>query len=185
MKTLTKIISVLFFCTIFFALLPQKINAQVSNELSRLLRSAGIQAVNQRTTPNDFTLPLLDGENVTLSSLKGKVVLLNFWATWCPPCREEMPSMEVLYQRYKDLEFEMLAVNLREDTNTIRQFMERNGFTFPVPLDQYGRVGSVYGIRSIPTTLIINKDGIIIGRIVGAIYWDTPQVFAVFDALLK
>jgi DsbE subfamily thiol:disulfide oxidoreductase len=183
------ILSLLILCAVFFVLLPQQVNAQasaqVSEELARLLRNARIQVLNQRTEPNDFTLPLLNGETITLSSLKGKVVVLNFWATWCPPCREEMPSMETLYKRYKDMGLEMLAVNLRENNNTVRQFIQRHGYTFPVPLDQHGRVGSVYGVEAIPTTYIIDREGKITGRIVGSIHWDTPQVFAAFDALLK
>jgi peroxiredoxin len=79
----------------------------------------------------------------------------------------------------------MLAVNLRENNNTVRQFINRYRYTFPVPLDLDGRVGSSYGIEVIPTTFIIDREGKIIGRIVGSIYWDTPQVIAAFDALLK
>lgn len=160
-------------------------DTQVSNNMDHLFRDARIQALNQQIEPRDFTLQLLNGDNITLSSLKGKVVILNFWATWCPPCREEMPSMEKLYQQYKDQGLEMLAVNLRENRNTVQQFIQQNGYTFPVPLDLNGRVGSMYGISSIPTTFIINREGMIIGRVVGSIYWDTPQVFALFDALLQ
>ena len=170
---------------LFAVILPQQINAQVSEELTRLFRQARIQTVNQRMEPHDFTLQLLGGGNTTLSSLRGKVVVLNFWATWCPPCRVEMPSMETLYQRYKDQGLEMLAVNLRENRNVVQQFIQRYGYTFPIPLDLDGMVSSRYGIEAIPTTFIIDRDGVIIGRVVGSIYWDTPQVFAAFDLLLS
>ena len=174
-----------FLFALFFILLTQNIDAQVSENAARLLRSARIQVFNQRTDARDFTLPLLDGENVTLSSFRGKVVFLNFWASWCPPCREEMPSMETLYQRYKDLGLEMLAVNLRESPDEVRRFVQSNGYTFPVLLDRTGRVGSNFGVSGIPTTFIIDREGKIIGRLVGSIYWDTPQIFAAFEALLS
>ena len=173
------------FCTVLFFLLPQHINAQVSQEAERLLRNARIQVFDQKTDPRDFTLQLLSGTNATLSSYRGKVVILNFWATWCPPCRAEMPSMETLYQRYKDQGLEMLAVNLGENTSTVQQFIQRNGYTFPVLLDRERKSGSLYGIEAIPTTFILDRQGKIIGRIVGSIHWDTPQVFAAFEALLN
>ena len=163
---------------------PPQEKTQASLDFSDLFRSAGIQPVTQRIEPFDFSLQSLGGETTALSSLKGKIVILNFWATWCPPCRHEMPSMETLYLRYRDYEFEMLAVNLRERHDTVFQFIERYGYTFPVLFDQDGRVGSRYGVEAIPTSFIIDKEGKIAGRIVGSIYWDTPQMFALFDALL-
>ncbi|MDR2542561.1 MAG: TlpA family protein disulfide reductase [Treponema sp.] len=174
-----------FIFGLFFILLPQLLNAQVSADASRLLRAARIQVLNQPENAQDFTLQMLNGERVSLSSYRGKVVFLNFWATWCPPCRQEMPSMEVLYQRYKEHGLEMLAVNLRENPNEVRQFIQENGYTFPVLLDLDGRVGARYGVRGIPTTLIIDRQGRIIGRLVGSIYWDTSQVFEAFEALLN
>jgi len=175
----------LIFCMTFFILLPQQADAQASDELARLLRNARIQPINQRLEPSDFTLQFLSGGSAALSSYKGKVVILNFWATWCPPCREEMPSMETLYQRYKNNGFEMLAVNIRENTDTVRQFIQRNNYNFPIMLDLDGRVNANYGVISIPTTFIINKEGRMVGRVIGSIYWDTPQIFAVMDHLLN
>jgi len=93
--------------------------------------------------------------------------------------------METLYQRYKEKGLEMLAVNLSESEGQVRQFMNSHGYTFPVMMDGNGRIGGLYGIRSIPTTLIIDREGKIIARVVGSIYWDTPQVFAAFEALLN
>ncbi|MCL2270041.1 MAG: TlpA family protein disulfide reductase [Treponema sp.] len=172
-------------CAVFFMLLPQYVNAQVSKEAAQLLRKAGIQVINQRTAPHNFTLQLLGGEKAALSSYRGKVVILNFWATWCPPCRAEMPSMETLYQRYNKQGLEILAVDLGEDSNTVQMFIQSNRYTFPVMLDSDSKVGNAFGITAIPTTYIIDREGKIIGRIVGSIHWDTPQVFAAFDALLN
>jgi len=172
-------------CAVFFIILTPNISAQVSAEAAQLLRNVNIQVFNQRTEPYNFTLQLLTGDKVTLSDYKGKVVILNFWATWCPPCRAEMPSMENLYQYYNDMGMEMLAVNLRESPNAVRQFIQRGAYTFPVLLDPDGRTGGLYGVEAIPTTYIIDRSGKIAGRLIGSINWDTPQVFAAFNALLS
>jgi len=187
MKTILKrtIFSSLLFCAVFLFIIPQQMNAQVSPEAARLLRSANIQVFNQPTSPQNFTLPLLSGGSASLTSYRGNVVLLNFWATWCPPCRYEMPSMETLYQRFKNQGFEILAVDLGEDTNTVRQFIQSHRYTFPVMLDTDSSIGSIYGIRGIPTTYIIDRRGMIIGVVNGAIDWSTPQVIAAFDALIN
>jgi thiol-disulfide isomerase/thioredoxin len=97
----------------------QRIDRQVPNAIVRAFKDAGIPVMAQGIDPVDFTLPLLDGTTVTLSQFKGKVVFLNFWATWCGPCRSEMPSMEAVYQRLKNQGIEILAVNLGDSKNTV------------------------------------------------------------------
>jgi len=179
-------LSVIFaLCTIFLIFLPSQAEAQISAEAARALRDANIQVLGQRIDPDDFTLPLLGGGNAALSSYRGKVVILNFWATWCPPCRVEMPSMETLYQRFNAQGLEILAVDIGESASTVQQFIRRAGYTFPVMLDSANRVSSVYGIEAIPTTYIIDREGKIIGRVVGSIMWDNQRVIAAIDALLK
>ncbi|MCL2210449.1 MAG: TlpA family protein disulfide reductase [Treponema sp.] len=175
----------IFFNVFLFFLLPQLSFAQVSEDIARLLKNAKIQVYSKTADMEDFTLPLLNGENITLSSLKGKTVILNFWATWCPPCRAEMPSMDTFYKRYKDKSLEILAVDIGENINTVRQFIQKNNYSFPILLDTTRRISSIYGIEAIPTTYIIDRQGKIIGRVVGSIYWDTPQVYAAFDKLLN
>ena len=184
------IFSFLIFCSVLLILAPQQADAQIAPDITRLFRSARIQVVNPQATPQDFSLRLLNGgaskeARASLSSYRGKVVILNFWATWCPPCRAEMPSMETLYQRFKDQGLEILAVDIREEESVVRQFIQNNKYTFPVMLDSDGRVSSMYGIQAIPTSFILNREGKIIGRVVGSIYWDTPQAIAVFEALLN
>jgi len=175
----------LLFCCLFFVLLPQQMNAQVSSEAARLLSSANVQVSNQPTNPQNFTLPLLNGGSTSLSSHRGKVVLLNFWASWCPPCRFEKPTMEALYQRFNGQGLEILSVNLGEDVNTVRQFIQSNRNTFPVLLDSDGRISNMYNITGVPTTYIIDRRGLIIGKVNGGINWNTPQVIAAFEALLN
>jgi len=171
--------------TALLIILPQLINAQISQETATLLKNARIQVVNQRTDPHAFSLPMLTGGVASLPDFKGRIVILNFWATWCPPCRAEMPSMENLYQRFKDQGLEILAVDIGEDINTVRRFIQNNKYTFPVLLDTNNKVSNVYGIEAIPTTYILDREGKIIARVVGSISWDTPQAVAAFDALLN
>ena len=171
----------------FIFLLPQaeSDDRQAPETVASLLRGIGIQVSNQPVQPLDFTLQLLDGDSVTLSSLKGNVVLLNFWATWCPSCRQEKPSLNAFYQHFQNQGLEVFSINLRENPDDVRQFVQSNGYTLPVLLDLDGNVGSTYGVRAIPTTFIIDQSGMIIGRLVGSINWDSPQVFEVFEALLN
>jgi peroxiredoxin len=175
--------AVFFLCVIFFV--PRQLEAQVSAEAEKALEEARIRVLKNRQDPINITLPLLGGGNASLSSYKGKIVILNFWATWCPPCRNEMPSMETLYQRFKNQGLEILAVDLGEERNQVQKFIKDNRYTFPVLLDSEGKVSGQYGISSIPTTYILDRDGKIIGRIVGSIRWDNPKVIAAFEALLK
>jgi len=163
----------------------QRTDAQISQETATLLRNAKIQVVNQRTDPHAFSLPMLTGGIAALSDFKGRIVILNFWATWCPPCRAEMPSMENLYQRFRDQGLEILAVDIGEDENTIRRFINNNKYTFPVLLDTNKRISNSYGIEAIPTTYILDREGKIIARVVGSISWDSAQAIAAFDALLN
>jgi peroxiredoxin len=134
--------------------------------------------------PN-FTLSTLKGEEISLSDYKGKIIFLNFWATWCPPCRKEMPSMQTLHEQMQGNPFAMIAVNLQEEKPTVEQFITDKGYTFPVLLDSTGEVGgAMYGVQSIPTTYIIGKDGEILARLVGTREWDTTEIKNIFNELL-
>ena len=175
----------IFYIGVVFFLVPHLIYTQVSSEAKQAFQTANVRILEQRINPIDFTLPLLNGETVSLSDYKGKVVILNFWATWCPPCRAEMPSMETLYQRFKAQGLEILAVDIGEDNATVQRFINNNRYTFPVLMDTNKRVSTLYGIEAIPTSYIIDREGKIIAKITGSIHWDTPRIIAAFDALLK
>ena len=121
----------------------------------------------------DFTLKSIDGKFVKLSKFQGKVVLLNFWATWCPPCRQEMPSMQKLYEKMKNEKFQMISINIEKTSKeNLAVFMKKNKYTFPVLMDPMDLVSSQYGIISIPTTFIIDKSGFIAKKIIGSFEWD-------------
>jgi cytochrome c biogenesis protein CcmG/thiol:disulfide interchange protein DsbE len=117
----------------------------------------------------DFELKSLAGERVKLSDLRGQAVLINLWATWCPPCREEMPTLEKMYNEYKDQGFVVLGVNMthQDDTQAVGLFVEKYGLTFPILLDETGVVANTYQMKSLPSSFFINRDGIVAEVVIG------------------
>ena len=117
----------------------------------------------------DFTLQGIDGKTYTLSELKGNAVLINLWATWCPPCRAEMPAIEKMYREYKDQGFIVLAVNMtyQDDLSAILPFVQEYNLTFPILLDEKAFVGSAYQLRSLPSSYFINRAGVINEVVIG------------------
>ena len=107
----------------------------------------------------DFSLPSLDGKNVQLSDFAGQVVVVNLWATWCPPCRAEMPMLNVYYEAFRDEGVTILAVNSEEDAATVKQFMQTHGFSMPVLLDSQSDVFALYQATGLPTTVVIDREG--------------------------
>jgi cytochrome c-type biogenesis protein len=153
--------------------------------VKRAFADADLPVAAKAVPSVDFTLPLPGGTSRRLSDLRGRVVFLNFWATWCGPCRVEMPSMEAVYQRLKDRGFEILAVNLGETEAQVAPFMRENNLTFPAALDGKGIIGGYYGVQAIPTTYILDKRGFIVSRMTGSIDWNRPEIIAAFETLLN
>lgn len=146
--------------------------------------SLGIQKINPPVKAKDFTLEDLKRSAVSLRDFEGKVIFLNFWATWCPPCRIEMPAMEKLWQKFKDEDFVILAVDLREAREKVSSFIKENGYTFPVLLDSRGAVANIYGITAIPTTYLLDPRGRIVGKALGARHWASDDAFKLIEHLL-
>ncbi len=117
--------------------------------------------VNVGELAPDFTLVDLEGNQVTLSDFRGKTVFLNFWATWCPPCRAEMPEMEAVYQEYKDKGVVVIGVDIMEAESEVRQFVEQGGYSWTFVLDTSGEVAGNYEIAAIPTSFFIDREGVI------------------------
>lgn len=142
----------------------------------------------------DFSLVDIDGQMVSLQQYRGQVVLLNFWATWCPPCVHEMPSMERIYQSLRDRGFVVLGVSVDVDPGDadaegrsqgiVREYVDRLEVTFPILLDPHGQVEGAYDVSGLPTTYVIGRDGRIEGRIVGAREWDSAEYRARLEELL-
>ncbi|KRG11766.1 TlpA family protein disulfide reductase [Lederbergia galactosidilytica] len=129
----------------------------------------GIQAGDQAI---DFQLQTKEGKTIALSDLKGKNVFINFWASWCPPCRAEMPHIQAFYEKNKENDFVVLSVNLthlEKNMEHAAKFVEDNQLTFPVIYDLEGTVDAIYKAQTVPTSLVINKKGQIRHRIVGPV----------------
>ena len=134
----------------------------------------------------DFTLKNLEGKEVSLRQFRGKYLLINFWATWCGPCKIEMPSLEILYSRFKSDKFDMLGIsNDMFGEQVVRPYIKANNLTFPMLLDQRMTVSHRYGVVSLPTTFLIDPQGKIIGVLQGAEDWTDPETLAYFENLLK
>lgn len=131
-----------------------------------------------------FVLPDLDGKVVRLDDLRGKVVLLNLWATWCPPCVEEMPTLEELSRRMVGRDFVLLAVSEDESPTSVKPWIESRGFTFPVLLDGRGEVGNRYGVTGYPETFVIDRQGNVVHHHVGFRNWTDPEIVDALDGLL-
>ncbi|WP_233523015.1 redoxin domain-containing protein [Peribacillus saganii] len=141
-------------------------HSRLTNKETQITTSS----VDQGVPAPDFELTLLDGETVKLSDYKGKTVILNFWATWCPPCKAEMPHMQNFYKKNINRDVTILAVNLTNQDKgekVIENFVKDYRLTFPIPLDENGEVGQMYQAITIPTSYIINKDGVITKKVVG------------------
>lgn len=134
----------------------------------------------------DFSLLDLDGMLRRLSDYRGKVVLLNFWSTWCTPCREEMPSMQRAYERLRKKGFEILAVSLNvEGKPPVEAFMKELKLSFPALLDPKKEAGRLYRIYALPTTFLLEKDGRIAYKLIGVKEWDDPDSLRLLEDLLQ
>lgn len=132
-------------------------------------------------TPPDFTLETVDGEKLTLSDFKGKKVILNFWATWCPPCKAEMPHMQKYYDKKgKEQNFEIIAVNLTKQEKSkdlVTKFLKNYGITFHVPFDVDGETEKAYKVITYPSTYILNEEGTIEHSIIGPMNEDMMETY--------
>lgn len=133
----------------------------------------------------DFSLSDLTGQGMRLSDLHGKVVFLNFFASWCPPCRNEMPSMQALYSKLKGRDFEMLAVSVDRDQSKLKAFLAKNKFTFKILRDADGVVASQYNVGGIPATFIVDKKGKLAGSFVGGRDWAEPASIEMLKQLMR
>ena len=148
-----------------------------------------ITAPSPTTLPRpapDFLLPDVSGQAVRLSQLKGKVVLLNVWATWCGPCRQEMPTMETLARKLSGEDFVLLAVSQDVDgAVTVKPYLQEGGYTFPVLLDAQGEVGRKYGVTGYPETFVIDRQGQVVYHHIGYSNWARPQVEEALRRLIQ
>ncbi len=155
------------------------------DSLATAVQELGFHALRDEVVAEEFELDNLDGEREALSSYSGQLVLLNFWATWCPPCVEEMPSLQNLHDGLKDVAFSVVAVNVQEDRETVNEFVEDLELSFPVLLDHDGRTTRRYAVRGMPTSYLIAPDGRVIGAKIGFHIWDAPGYADGFRTVLE
>ncbi len=142
--------------------------------------------VAQGDTAPNFQLEDTKGNKVSLADLRGKVVLVNFWATWCPPCKEEMPSMERLNEVMGGSDFVILAINVEKNGRTVvPDFLKRTPYTFPILFDDKSVVQDLYGVFKFPETFIVRKDGVVDKKVIGSIDWSSTSTISYFKTLAK
>lgn len=156
-----------------------------SKELENLLETFGFYKPSFEPPVEKVTLFDLNQNPVKLSDYKGTIVFLNFWATWCPPCRDEMPAMQKLYDRYRTKPFKMIAVSIKESPVQVMEFFKDKRLSFTALIDPSGDAGKKFGINSIPTTYLLNKDGRIIGRAIGPRDWAGRHVNSLIQHLVN
>ncbi len=154
------------------------------------------QEIDYRLVPNlqpmkdsaptpDFTLPDLFGKKVSLKDFRSKLVMLNFWASWCAPCREEMPTMERLYQEFKNKGFVILAVNVKDTRKEALAFVKELKLSYPVVFDPEGEVGLLYGAWGLPATYLIGPKGEGLARMWGPADWYSPGARSLIQTLVN
>ena len=148
------------------------------------MQALGLQAPNEAVAAPEFSLSDLAGKKVQLKALRGNLVFLNFFATWCGPCREEMPGMERLFRTHQDKGLVVLAVNMEESAKTVRPFVQQLKLSFPIVLDTEGAVTRDYGVRALPVSFLIGRDGHIRWRAIGGRDWESAQARKLFAQLV-
>ena len=156
---------------------------RVADAREHLFEAMGMAKVPSKAAP-DFTLPTVDGKQVSLREYRGKVVFLNFWATWCIPCREEMPALERLHQTYQSQDLAIISIDLKESAEQVRAFFQKHGLSFPALLDQDGSVFRDYLVAGMPTTYLIGRDGMLLARGVGGRDWLRTEALDLIKELI-
>ena len=156
------------------------------SEEDRLFEALGFQRPSKQVQAPDVTLTDLDGKSVSLKSFRGKVVLVNFWATWCIPCLFEMPEFEQLYQAYKGKGFEVLAVSVDQgDPEVVRRYVVDRKLTYPVFHDPQGHLVLAFRLPGFPATYLLGSDGALLGVLVGPRAWGGPEARALIGEFLR
>jgi thiol-disulfide isomerase/thioredoxin len=172
--------SIPFVAVLLYLVLPGKAGAD-----DHFMDALGIMRFDEKIEVSGFSLKNLDGRDIGLNDYRGKIVFLNFWATWCPPCRAEMPSMERLHRKFKDRDLIILAIDVMEREKKVRAFKEEFELSFLILLDSDAKVGLSYAVRSIPTTYLVDRNGFLIGGALGPRDWASETAFELMGSLLN
>jgi cytochrome c biogenesis protein CcmG, thiol:disulfide interchange protein DsbE len=169
----------LVMCVAATALSPRAASGQDPFKALELIKPA-------RTGPaDDFTVASPDGKQLRLGDHRGQVIFLNFWATWCRPCVEEIPAIEWLYQRYRDKGFTVIAISVDSDIGPVPPFIKQHRATFSIGHDPRMAVADRYDVRALPSSYLIDRRGNLVALAIGPRAWDTKPAYAVIEALLN
>ena len=149
------------------------------------LRELDLVKPSRARGAEDFSLPALGGGSFRLSEQRGKTVLVNFWATWCPPCLEEMPAMERLWRKHKDAGFVLVAVSVDADPQKVVPFATAHKLTFPIVFDTKMAVAEKYGVRALPSSFILGRDGGLAALALGPRHWDNRASHRLIEAMAR
>jgi peroxiredoxin len=154
-------------------------------ELNEAFRELDVIRPSRQKIADDFTLPRLDRTAFRLRDHHGKVVLVNFWATWCPPCLAEMPAMERLWQHHRDGDFVMVAISVDADPAKVAPFVAEHKLTFPIVLDPKMQVAGTYGVRALPSSFLVDRAGNLTGLAIGPRPWDNDASHSLVEGLVR
>jgi peroxiredoxin len=176
----------IFFNCLFGLLLLLILHFPVEGGEEDLFSKIKISPIKGDKKAPNFSLIDLNGKKVGLKQFKGKIIFLNFWATWCGPCKEEMPGLEVLHQQFKEKNFVLLTISVDyEGLKPVQEFINKHHYTFPVLLDPKCEALDLFEVKGIPTTFIIDKKGKMVGRAIGPRDWKSPEVFSLINFLIE
>lgn len=172
------------FISMFLAALFVTFTSELSLSHGDPWKDMGVIKSKVAREVDGFELLDLNNEKVDINSFKNKVVFINFWASWCGPCRQEMPAMERLYKKYKERGFVILGINYMEKKEKAKSFMKELNLTFPTLLDTNGRVAKLFKVYAIPSSFLIDKNGRVRGTVYGAREWDDHGALEIIEELL-
>jgi peroxiredoxin len=152
-------------------------------KLDEAIRELDLIRPSRQKVAEDFTLKTSGGGPFRLSDHRGKAVLVNFWATWCAPCREEMPAMERLYQRHRDRGLVLVAISLDADPSVVPSYVKASKLTFSIALDPGAEVANKYGVRALPSSFVIDRQGTMTALALGPRAWDNDAAHSLVEAL--
>ena len=162
---------------------PPAPTAASNRRLDEAIRELDLIRPSRQKVAEDFTLRTPTGDSFRLGEQRGKAVLVNFWATWCAPCREEMPAMERLYQRHRDHGLVLVAISLDADPAVVPPYVKESKLTFPIALDPRAEVANKYGVRALPSSFVVDREGFMAALALGPRTWDNQASHALVEAL--
>lgn len=179
-----RIISGVAVCVIAASMIAVNVLAAERPAIAKLLNALNASGYPSAMQPPEFSGFTVDGQRVSLDSLQGKVVILNFWATWCLECRPEMPMFERLHREFGAQGLSVVGINAREGATAVRVYAKELGLTFPLILDQRGTINAAYGVIGLPTTFLIGRDGRPVALAIGPREWSGKPARTLIQALL-